>query len=177
MEVILLMAQTLDGKIARMNNQFVDWSGIFDKAFFTYETKKAGAVIMGSRTFSTIGKPLKDRMNIIITRDDSKNYRGDNRGDGFEFMRFEPTEIFRCLSFCNYRRAFLIGGSEINTLFAKKRLIDKVYISIIPKIFGNGLSTFNEDLDIDLIFQSNTIFPDGTALLKYDVNKKRRIDA
>jgi len=65
-------------------------------------------VIMGRKTFETLGKPLKNRENIIITR--NKNFNAD----------FEETKIFHSLdesiSYCeskNYEKAFIIGGGEI----------------------------------------------------------------
>ncbi len=50
MEVILLMAMTLDGKIARTHSELVDWTGKKDKQYFVTVTRDAGVVIMGSKT-------------------------------------------------------------------------------------------------------------------------------
>ncbi|MBF0204054.1 MAG: dihydrofolate reductase, partial [Desulfamplus sp.] len=72
MKVILVMAMTLDGKIARHSMEPVDWTGKADKKKFVEITKKAGAVIMGSTTFDTIGKRLPNRKNIVMTRNASR---------------------------------------------------------------------------------------------------------
>ncbi len=72
MKVILIMAMTLDGKIARHSLEPVDWTGKADKRKFVEITKQAGAVIMGSATFDTIGKVLKGRKNIVMTRNPSR---------------------------------------------------------------------------------------------------------
>ncbi len=61
MEVILLMAMTLDGKIARTRSELVNWTGKKDKQYFVKVTRNAGVVIMGSKTFDTIGYPLPGR--------------------------------------------------------------------------------------------------------------------
>ena len=37
-----------------------------------------------------------------------------------------------------------------NGLFLEKKLIDEIILTIEPKIFGQGLSLFNKDFDINL---------------------------
>ena len=172
MEIILLMAQTIDGKIARSSEEKIDWTGPFDKAFFQHETKKAGVVIMGSKTFDMIGKPLKDRLNIVLTKDTSRRYQGLRNHKDVVFTKFYPKPLIDDLLSLNCPRVFLIGGSEINTLFAKNNLIDKVWMTFTPRVFGKGLNSFNAELDIKLDLQSHQSFPDGGVLLKYNVNKK-----
>ena len=78
MEVILVMAMTLDGKIARDSLEPVDWTGKADKQYFVQVTRKAGVVIMGSRTFDTIGKPLPGRKNIVMTRNKDRKSQAKN---------------------------------------------------------------------------------------------------
>jgi len=65
-------------------------------------------IIMGRKTFETLGKPLKGRTNIIITRK-----------TGLEYP-FEEVKIFHSLkdsyTFCENEKsekAFVIGGGEI----------------------------------------------------------------
>ena len=65
MTVTLLMALTLDGKIAKDPDHYPDWTGKEDKKLFAEISKKAGVVIMGSKTFDTFGKPLPNRKNVI----------------------------------------------------------------------------------------------------------------
>ena len=56
MKVVLLMATTVDGIIAKDVDEFIDWTGKEDKKYFVKITKEAGVVIMGSTTYKTIGK-------------------------------------------------------------------------------------------------------------------------
>jgi len=65
-------------------------------------------VIMGRKTFETLGKPLKGRLNIIITR--NKNYS----------VSFDEVLIFdsleKSIKHCeqnNFEKIFIIGGGEI----------------------------------------------------------------
>ena len=61
MKVTMVMAMTLDGKIARDASHPADWTGTEDKKKFVEITRRAGAMIMGSRTFDTIGRLLPGR--------------------------------------------------------------------------------------------------------------------
>jgi len=68
MKLILVMAVTADGKIARNSMELIDWTGKADKKYFIDVTRKAGVIIIGSKTFDTIGQVLPGRKNIVMTR-------------------------------------------------------------------------------------------------------------
>ncbi len=67
-KVVLLAALTADGRIARHADHFPDWTGTADKKHFAAVSTRAGAVIMGSKTFDTLAKPLPNRLTIVVTR-------------------------------------------------------------------------------------------------------------
>ena len=156
MKVILLMASTVDGKIAKDVNEFIDWSGNEDKKYFVEMTKKAGVVIMGSTTYKTIGKPLPKRNNVVMTRDNTLKSDLYNLG----YTTLPPVDILNELEFMGYKTAILAGG-----------LIDEIHITMVPKIFGNGLTMFRGEYNIDLEFKSCEQFSDGCILMKYDVKR------
>lgn len=58
MHVSLMVAITVDGKIARASDHYPDWTGSADKRLYVDVTKKAGVMIMGSTTFDIIGRVL-----------------------------------------------------------------------------------------------------------------------
>ena len=60
MKVSLLMAQTLDGKIAKDANHFPDWTESADKKFFRARTKESGVMIFGRTTFETLPGVLQE---------------------------------------------------------------------------------------------------------------------
>lgn len=165
MELILLMAMTVDGKIARDSNQFVDWTGKADKKYFVKITKHAGVVIMGSKTYDTMGKPLPGRLNIVLTRDKTRSSEYPN----LIYCNSSPREIINHLRKQGYKEVVIIGGSETNTLFAKE--ITQVHLTVVPKLFGTGLTLFNSSLNINLNFVGvDQLDDDGHLLLKYSVN-------
>ncbi len=163
MEVILLMAMTLDGKIARTQSELVNWTGKKDKQYFVKVTRDAGVVIMGSKTFDTIGHPLPGRKNIVMTRDKTRK----NDDPSLVFTDQAPARILADLKRQGFDRAALIGGSVINSLFAKEHLITRIHLTLVPKVFGQGLSLFNTPLDLDFEFDTCEEIDKGHLLLIY----------
>jgi len=141
-----MVALTADGKIAKDASHYPDWTGSADKKLFRQITLDAGVIIMGSATYTTIGKPLPNRRNIVLTRRSDRVSMHDN----LEFTRRKPYEIIRKLESEGFGRAVLIGGAQINTLFAKAGLINEMILTYCPKVFGSGLSLFSEPLSLDL---------------------------
>jgi dihydrofolate reductase len=83
-------------------------------------------VIMGRKTFESIGKPLPDRTNIVLTRD--ANFKADgvvvcsNTNDALIAAK-------KSLEGKSVSEVFIIGGGEIYDLFIK--LASKLYLTIV----------------------------------------------
>jgi len=161
------MAVTADGRIARNSMELIDWTGKGDKQYFVRLTRKAGAMIMGSKTFDTIGKVLPGRLNIVITRDTTRI----SQKKELIFTHQTPEQILNDLHAQGFDSVALIGGSVVNTLFMKKNLIDEIHLTIVPRLFGKGLSLFNEILDTQLELMDIDKIDQGHVLLKYRVKK------
>jgi dihydrofolate reductase len=161
------MATTLDGKIAKDSNHFPDWTGKADKKLFVEMTKKAGVLIMGAKTFDTIGKPLPNRKNIILTRDKSRTSKFEN----LIFTSDKPINILSKLKDEGFSEVILAGGAQINTLFAKENLIDELAITIAPQIFGTGLGVFDPEIEMELKLKSMEKIDENTVFVRYEVLK------
>lgn len=165
MDVILLMAMTLDGKIARGRTELINWTGKQDKQCFVKVTRQAGVVVMGSRTFDTIGHPLPGRKNIVMTR--NKTRKSDH--SDLVFTDQTPQQILADLKLQGFSQVALIGGSVVNSLFAKENLITWIYVTLVPVVFGQGLSLFHTDLDLSLEYIESREIGRGHLLLIYKV--------
>ena len=167
MKVILVMAMTLDGKIGRHATDPVDWTGSADKKYFVEVTHKAGVMIMGSNTFNTIGHPLPGRQNIVMTR----TLGGKQNKDNLLFTDKSPEKILQDLETKGYQEVTLIGGAQINTLFARQGLIHEIHITIAPHLFGQGLSLFSERCDLKVNLIGVDSLGDDAVLLKYAIHE------
>jgi dihydrofolate reductase len=106
LRIIIIAAIASNGVIGRANGE-MPWHVKEEFQHFK-QTTLGFAVIMGRKTFQTLGKPLKGRENIIVTR--NEEFKVD----------FEETRICHSLdeavSYCqlnNYEKAFIIGGGNI----------------------------------------------------------------
>jgi dihydrofolate reductase len=168
MKIILLAAVTLDGKIARNQTHFVDWVSREDRQRFISITKEAGVIIMGHNTFATLPAPLKGRLHIVMST--KPNEKRSIPGI-VEFTNLAPEELLNRLEERGYVEAVLIGGAQVNTLFLRCEKVNEVWLTIEPRIFGAGLSLFEEvALDVRVkLLEIEQLNAEGTVLLKYQV--------
>lgn len=141
-KIIAIAVQTLDGFIARDNNIGpVDWNSREDRQLFARETKRAGVVVMGIHTFETLKHPLNDRLNIILT---SRAHLYLSTPGVLEFKSISPETLVSELALRHFSTVFIAGGARTYTEFLKAKLIDELWLTIEPVIFGKGIAIFTE---------------------------------
>ncbi|HHV01134.1 MAG: dihydrofolate reductase family protein [Defluviitoga tunisiensis] len=144
MKVILIMVQSINGKVRLIINKNQPWSSQEDKKHFSKVTKEIGVVIMGRKTFEEIGKPLDKRKNIVLTGEPEKYQKLEKTYQGSLFFTDEkPESLLNRLENEGYQTVALIGGPTINALFLEKNLIDEIYLTIEPVIIEGDLSLFS----------------------------------
>jgi dihydrofolate reductase len=167
MKVIIVMAMTADGIIARHSMEFVDWTGKADKQYFVSVTRKAGVMIMGSKTFDTIGTILPGRKSIVMTRNKERVSDHPN----LVFTDQSPEQILTDLQAEGVKSVTLIGGSMINTLFMARNLVDEIHVTMVPLLFGKGLSLFNAEIDVRMELMDVQTIEKDCLLLRYTINR------
>jgi dihydrofolate reductase len=68
----------------------------------------------------------------------------------------------------------VVGGPHIATLFLKNQLIDELWLTFEPRIFGKGGNlVIDEQLDVELrLLSYSKVNDEGTIVTKYQVLKK-----
>lgn len=161
MKVFIIAAITADGFIAKNPTHTpLDWTSKEDKQFFSERTKKAGAVIMGENTFKTIGQPLKDRLTIVYSKE---------TWPGVETTQKEPKDLLKELEERGYKETAICGGSTIYTMFMESGLVDELYLTVEPIVFGQGMRLFNKEIDKKLQLLSLQKISEQTVVLEYRV--------
>lgn len=138
MKIIAIAATDLNGAIGYKNKLLFK-----DKADMQHfaKTTKGHTVLMGRKTFESIGKPLKGRRNIVL----SKN------------QNFAPSgvEVFTdlqtaCKSFGENETIYIIGGAEIyaQTVPLWNEVILTVFNKKAEKADAYFPAWFNNDWDI-----------------------------
>ena len=161
----IIAALTADGYIGKHSTHAAMWTSKEDKKRFVEISKRAGVVVMGQNTWTTLGgKPLKNRLNIVYSPTPLP------RVDGMETTMKSPLELSRELESRGYKEVAICGGSQIYTMFMKSGLVKTLYLTIEPIVFGDGMRLFKEDMDFKLDLVSETKTDKGTLLLEYKVN-------
>nr|AIA16162.1 RibD C-terminal domain protein [uncultured bacterium] len=169
MKIMLLAAVTLDGKIARNEHHFVDWSSREDKKMFFATSKQAGVIIVGHNTYKTLPAPLPGRLHVVLTTNTADKVAVPGQ---VEFTSDPPEKIVADLEARGYTEAVLTGGAQINALFLKAGLVDEVWLTVEPLIFGVGIDLFRGtpfDVRARLIHMEQ-LNDGGTLHLRYSLH-------
>ena len=162
MTTFIIAALTADGFIGKDTDHLADWTSKEDKVFFSEKSKKAGVLVLGHNTFKTIGKPLPDRLNIVYAPEGTVI-------EGVEVTQKEPKELIEDLESRGFTEVAIGGGAQIYTMFIKAGVVDTLYLTVEPVIFGAGINLFNEQIDVRLKLESEKKLNDNTILLEYKV--------
>lgn len=137
----------------------LDWGSKEDKNHFKDLTTKIGTVIMGRKTFESIGRPLPNRLNIVLTH---KNYRNS---DNVIFLRGTPENIINQILDMKITEAAIIGGKKVFEDFLP--FVDKIFITLEPIILKNS-HKLNPSLFLNFkLVTTNVLNENGTIVLEY----------
>ncbi len=116
---ICLIGAMAKNRVIGQNNR-IPWRLPADMAFFK-NTTMGHTVVMGRKTFESIGKPLNGRKNVIVTRT-----------RGFAAHGCEVAHsVEEALAKCEGETLFVIGGAEIYEQFMP--YADTIYLTVIEQ--------------------------------------------
>ena len=176
MKTILVFVSTLDGKITKWDNPNVkSWSSKEDQGSFDKLWNNNKLIVMGSKTFNFDPvKPSPDRLLVIMTGQPS-NYKKYEVSGQLEFRNDSPKELVKHFTKEGCEVMLIVGGAHIATSFLKEKLIDELWLTVEPKIFGMGSNfVIEEKLDINLqLISCETANKRGTLFIKYSIIKEK----
>jgi dihydrofolate reductase len=175
MKTILIFVSTLDGKITKWGTSNVKlWTSHQDQDYYKNVLNKSRLVVMGSNTFNAdTFKPIPNHLFIIMTRDPDKYKNLEVPGE-IEFTNESPVELTARFKSKGYKQMVVVGGPHVATSFLKEQLIDELWLTFEPKIFGTGGNfATDENLDISLrLIHCEKVNEQGTLITKYAVLEK-----
>ncbi|PYI51226.1 dihydrofolate reductase [Paenibacillus flagellatus] len=118
--IAMIVAMDRNRLIGRDNK--LPWRLPADMAFFK-RTTMGHPVVMGRKTYESIGKPLPGRTNIVLTRDPAY------KAEGCTVVRTAEEAVRAAAG----EGLFVIGGSEVYALFFP--LADTLYVTEIGETF------------------------------------------
>ena len=141
-----VVAMTPDRVIGKAGK--LPWHLPEDLAFFK-RTTSGHPIVMGRKTFESIGRPLPKRRNIVLTRDLTWS------AEGVEVIH-QPEDLEKLPGLDG--RVFVIGGSEIYAAFLQQ-LDDLLVSHVFENHHGDTrLSEFESQFPRSEVVESHTEF-------------------
>lgn len=175
MKVVLVFVSTLNGKITMGEDPEVrTWSSHSDQEYYRNIWKNSRLVVMGSNTFSqNVIKSTPGRLIIVMTSTPERYIDREVPGH-LEFSKDTPVALVAACEKAGYEQMTVVGGAQVATSFFKADLIDELWLTIEPKIFGIGFNLVSEipfEVDLKLIHYEKAN-DEGTLFTRYSVVKE-----
>ena len=128
MKLKLIAAVSKNGIIGDRSSNSIPWMGKYpnDMKFFRKLTIEQ-QVVMGRKTYESIGKPLPNRSNVVITSNKIDNvYTYDSLNS-----------YIRAFSFVLEDRSvdkYIIGGERLYRDALQREDLDEIYLTLIPEV-------------------------------------------
>lgn len=143
MRVRLLAVTDIRGTIAIDEYDKIDWSSREDKEFFKKITMSSGVVVMGRKTFESIGRKLPNRLNVVLTRQKDYNFNGVFPD---LVLSGDVKDVLNKLSNLGYKDVCVIGGQNVFTQFINVGVVTDLYLTVEPIVLPHGINLFEHEI-------------------------------
>lgn len=170
MKIILIAAISLDGFITKHEATGSGFTSPEDKRFYHQTIREFDSFIFGSTNFRLsrewIQKRLRpDQLKIALTRHPER--LREEVVPGEIELASTPAEAIDTLASHHRRQTALLGGGKIYGLFLKEHLVDELWLTVEPLLFGGGTKLAETHLDFRGELISAAHLAPSTLLLKY----------
>ena len=124
------------------------------------------AIIMGRKTFESIGKPLPNRRSIIITRNILYKKEGCEVVHSLE----DAIKLIQ-----DQEHAFIIGGAQIYREAIEKKLVDQLDITKVHQNFDADVFFPTLELSSWEVISEETFLPDDKNKYTYSFLSYKKI--
>jgi dihydrofolate reductase len=170
-EIIYSIDTSLDGYIARSDNQFdfLDYHGDHMKAF-SISLHQYDVVLMGRKTYEigveagVVNPALPFRQIVVSTKLKSTI---DKR---IEIISTDTMPYIRKLRESPGKNIMVSGGSRLAFSLLQEKLLDAMEVRIHPVVIGAGIPAFlNSHTDLRLVLRSSQIHSSGVIFHSYAI--------
>lgn len=175
MKKILVFVTSLDGKITHWDEGKVKgWSSKEDQEYFKKIWDESEITVLGSGTYNAAPMHPTATQHLLVMTRTPKKYKDDEIANRLEFTDQSPAEIVAHYEKKGLDEMLIAGGAHVATTFLKAELIDEIWLTVEPKIFGSGSNFVSEEeLAVDLqLISFEKVNERGTLITKYAVMKK-----
>lgn len=173
-KIVLYIACSIDGFIAKPDGN-LDWLNTFpnpDNIDYGYSDllKRTSCIIMGRKTYSEVlGFGIDWPYSGIKTFVVSNNHSFETKTPDTYKLNGNILEAVDKIKLETSKDIWLVGGGQLVTYFLNNDLINKMIISIIPIILGEGISLFPDNPKVtNWTLIDNTSYSTGIVTLTYE---------
>ncbi len=133
---IAFVAASADGRISLTKKTLPKWTSEEDRRFFQHALSKIDAMVVGRNTYLAASAHLRHRTTFVL----SSRLLGLRRRGTVTFVnpnRIDLTTLFR-----PYHTVAVLGGGMVYREMLERSLLDEIYITLEPLIFGRGNEMF-----------------------------------
>jgi dihydrofolate reductase len=176
MQVTLIAAQSLDGFIARHDVPGTQFTSAADREWFPSCLRAFDVCVMGGATWREAREAIQiqpdyaGRRRIVCTRDPAR-YAVDARPGALEFTAEPASALVARLAREGHRHCALLGGGELNGLWLAAGLVHEFWITLEPRVFGEGRPLAAGRHDVTLRLREHRTLGPDTLLLRYEVQR------
>ncbi|MDP2630030.1 MAG: dihydrofolate reductase [Candidatus Uhrbacteria bacterium] len=131
--IIAFVATSIDGRISLRKKTCPDWTSPEDWRFFQTSLQKMDAVVVGHNTYEAARARLKKRCTYVLSRSRTRTYRAGS----VTFINPDSVDMDEILR--HHRSVAVLGGASVYGMFFDRNLVDELYVTIEPLIFGRGV--------------------------------------
>lgn len=170
MEIFLIAATTADGYIGRHStDKSTNWTSKEDKAFYVSQIKTADVIVMGSTSFDTFNRYPKGSNWVIYDFHPEERTNPAPDRINFKATNLPPKKLVEEFKQAGYKRVGICGGKSIYSMFMAAGLINKLYLTVEPVVFGSGIPLFDKPAETELHLDQVHKLSDQTIALEYTV--------
>lgn len=176
MECLVNIAMSIDGYIAGPNGE-LDWLNRANSNLpegedcgFAEFFNSIDCLVMGKNTYEKVlsfGQwPYKEKPVVVLSHSEIEI---PTHLQNVTWLNEKPSQIYNTLSKKGYRKLYIDGGNTFQQ-FLSTGLINKITITFIPVILGQGISLFGSvEKELELRHISTKQFDFGFVQSTYEV--------
>ena len=173
MHMVLIAAQSLDGFITKHAEPGTAFTSPEDKAYFRRIVAEFDVCLFGGETYRVSREFIRDRLpgsplRLVMTRSPER-YAAEAIVGRLEFANSAPAALVAGLRARGFKRCALLGGSHVHSLFLAARLVDEIWLTVEPVLFGGGTPLLARPTEVGLKLQVTEKLGASTLLMKYEV--------
>ena len=166
---VAFVAASIDGQISLFEKTLPRWTSKEDWRFFQRSLSRADAVVVGRNTYAAAAKRLRKRNTFVL----SNRLKAMARRGSVTFVN--PANVDLTSLLVKYKTVAVLGGGTVYRFMLESGLLDEIFITVEPLIFGRGKEMFvggTRTTRVSLL-SVKRLNRAGTLLLHYQINHQQ----